>query len=445
MKKSHTGGLMKKAGPFIHGTIILTVSNLFSRFIGFYNRIFLAGLVGAHQMGVYQLIFPIYLVGFSFCFQGYQTALSNMVAAKKAQRRERDAKKILHIATIFTLILSIIFTIIIFFSAEDICHIFLKEDDCIPCLKIAVLALPFVGMKACIHSYSLGMGKPELPALSLCIEQISRVLSIFAISVTFFARLPVAAMIAVFGMVIGEMISFLFTLCSYCLTKHKLTQFPSQDSASSLFRELLSLGIPLTCNALSVTLLQSVQSILIPMMLTRFYGNQHQSIEIYGIITGMALPFIQFPSTITGSLSVMLLPKISAAKAEGNIKSLHRSSKYPILFCILLGCFGFLGFFTFGPWIGQLVFHSSLCGSYLRSLSFLCPFLYLSGTLTSILNGLGETKTTLLHNSISLTIQILFIVLVIPTHGINGYLWGLLASAILLVSMNLNHLKKELW
>ncbi len=436
---------MKKAGPFIHGTIILTISNLFSRLIGFYNRIFLAGLIGAHQMGVYQLIFPIYLVGFSFCFQGWQTALSNIASAKKAQGQENDAKKILRITSIFTLIISLIFTIVIYFFSDTICHVFLKEDDCIPCLKTAVLALPFVGMKACIHSYSLGMGNPKLPALSLCIEQISRVLSIFAISVTFFAKLPTAAMIAVLGMVIGEIISFLFTLCSYYVSKHDTNQLSSQNSFLSLFRELLSLGIPLTCNALSVTLLQSAQSILIPMMLTRFYGSQHHSIEIYGIFTGMALPFIQFPSTMTGSLSVMLLPKISAAKAENNEKTLHRASKYPILFCLLLGFAGFFGFFTFGPWIGQLVFHSSLCGSYLRSLSFLCPFLYLSGTLTSILNGLGETKTTLFHNSISLTIQILFIIFVIPVQGIHGYLWGLLASAVLLVGMNLKHLKQILW
>ena len=62
---------MKKSSPFVQGTLILTAANIFSRFIGFYNRIFLAGLIGAHQMGVYQLIFPIYLVGFALCFHGY--------------------------------------------------------------------------------------------------------------------------------------------------------------------------------------------------------------------------------------------------------------------------------------------------------------------------------------------------------------------------------------
>ena len=48
---------MKKASPFICGTVILTLSNFFSRLIGFYNRIFLAGVIGAHQIGIYQLIF----------------------------------------------------------------------------------------------------------------------------------------------------------------------------------------------------------------------------------------------------------------------------------------------------------------------------------------------------------------------------------------------------
>lgn len=76
---------MKKASPFICGTVILTLSNFFSRLIGFYNRIFLAGVIGAHQIGIYQLIFPVYLLGFAVCFQGFQIALSKITAEKKLQ------------------------------------------------------------------------------------------------------------------------------------------------------------------------------------------------------------------------------------------------------------------------------------------------------------------------------------------------------------------------
>ena len=433
---------MKKASPFIQGTLVLTAANLFSRFIGFYNRIFLAGLIGAHQMGVYQMIFPIYLVGFSMCFQGFQTALSKIAASLHAKGREADARKLLSVTLCFTVFLSIIFSIIVFLFADEICRTFFKETDCIACLRIAVLVLPFVGLKACLHSYSLSLGKPQLPALSLCIEQITRVTSIFLISVTFFSKLPNAALLAVLGMVIGEMVSLFFTLIFFFIKKKEPGS--AFRSKRSLLSELFSLGVPLTGNALSVTLLQSAESILIPMMLTRFYGTQHLAIETYGILNGMALPFIMFPSTITSSLSSMLLPKISAAKAEGNERTLSRASKYPLFFCMLLGLAAFFCFFTLGPWIGSLVFQSSACGIYLRLLSFLCPFLYISGTLTSILNGLGETKTTFLHNGISLVIRILFILFAIPLHGIYGYLFGLMTSSILLVLLNYRHMKKTL-
>ncbi len=433
---------MKKASPFIHGTLVLTAANLFSRFIGFYNRIFLAGLIGAHQMGIYQMIFPIYMVGFSLCFQGFQTALSNMTASLHAKNLEGDAKKILSVTICFTFTLSILFALVIFIFAKTICNTFFHENDCIPCLRIAVFALPFVGIKSCIHGYSLGTGTSSLPALSLCIEQISRVVSIFLISVTFYAKLPAGAVLAVLGMVIGEFISFVFTILSfYSQQKNSETSIYTKRS---LFGQLLSLGIPMTGNTLSVTLLQSVESILIPLMLTRFYGNQHTAIETYGILHGMALPFILFPSTVTNSLSVMLLPKISAAKADGSEKILRRASRYPVVFCLLLGLLGFFGFFTLGPWIGRLVFQSSACGTYLRLLSFLCPFLYISGTLSSILNGLGETKTTFLHNGLSLTLRILFILFVIPRQGIYGYLFGLTASSILQVALNFRHLKHVL-
>ena len=442
MDKNAEGIFMKKASPFIHGTLVLTAANLFSRFIGFYNRIFLAGLIGAHQMGIYQMIFPIYLVGFSLCFQGFQTALSNMTASLRAKGLEGDAKKILSVTVCFTVMLSIVFAAVIFIFAEAICQTFFHEDDCIPCLRIAVFALPFVGIKSCIHGYSLGAGTSSLPALSLCIEQISRVASIFLISVTFYAELPAGAILAVLGMVIGEFVSFVFTILSF--------YFRQKDSVSSiytrqsLFHQLLSLGMPLTGNALSVTLLQSVESILIPLMLTRFYGNQHTAIETYGILNGMALPFILFPSTMTNSLSVMLLPKISAAKADGSEKTLRRASRYPVIFCLLLGLLGFFGFFTLGPWIGRLVFQSGECGTYLRLLSFLCPFLYISGTLSSILNGLGETKTTFLHNGLSLTLRIFFILFAVPRQGIYGYLFGLTAGSILQVLLNFRHLKQVL-
>ena len=341
---------MKKASPFICGTVILTLSNFFSRLIGFYNRIFLAGVIGAHQIGIYQLIFPVYLLGFAVCFQGFQIALSKITAEKKAAGNINAARYVLRITIILTLCLCIIFSFFVFWYAELICSVFLHEPSCVPCLRLAVLVLPFVGIKNCIHGYCLGIENSGVPAFSLCLEQISRVSSIF--------------------------------------------------------------------------------------LLYRFYGNRYRSVEIYGILSGMALPFIMFPSTITNALSLMLLPKISAAKTHNDPSYLRRCAILPLIFCTFLGIGAFGGFFVFGPWIGNFFFHDPLCGKYLRSLSFLCPFLYCSSILSTILNGLGKTKDTLLHNSVSLVIQICFILFAIPLYGVNGYLWGLFLSCLFLCFVN---------
>lgn len=120
---------MKKASPFICGTVILTLSNFLSRLIGFYNRIFLAGVIGAHQIGIYQLIFPVYLLGFAVCFQGFQIALSKITAEKKAAGNINAARYVLRITIILTLCLCIIFSFFVFWYAELICSVFLHEPS----------------------------------------------------------------------------------------------------------------------------------------------------------------------------------------------------------------------------------------------------------------------------------------------------------------------------
>ena len=61
-------------------------------------------------------------------------------------------------------------------------------------------------------------------------------------------------------------------------------------------------------------------------------------------------------------------------------------------------------------------------------LGWICPFLYLTTTLSSILNGLGKTTTTFLLNLAGSGIRIFFVIILIPLLGIKAYLWGMLVS-----------------
>ena len=80
---------MELHNPLIKGTFILTVTGLLTRFMGFFYRIFLSHTFGAVQVGLYQLIFPIYALGYSATCAGIQTILSRSVASRLVQGRKK--------------------------------------------------------------------------------------------------------------------------------------------------------------------------------------------------------------------------------------------------------------------------------------------------------------------------------------------------------------------
>ena len=102
---------MELHNPLIKGTFILTVTGLLTRFMGFFYRIFLSHTFGAVQVGLYQLIFPIYALGYSATCAGIQTILSRSVASRLVQGRKKEARQLLYTGLLITLSVSCCFTI----------------------------------------------------------------------------------------------------------------------------------------------------------------------------------------------------------------------------------------------------------------------------------------------------------------------------------------------
>lgn len=167
---------------------------------------------------------------------------------------------------------------------------------------------------------------------------------------------------------------------------------------------------------------------LIPFMLNIFFQSHTHALETYGTLTGMALPFLFFPATIVNSLSVMLMPAISSAYDRKQHQQMEKTISASLHFCILIGIFSTFAFLIYGTILGETIFHSKEAGEYVHSFSLLCPFMYAAQTTSSILNGFGKTKQTLYHNLLGVGIRIFFILLLIPSKGIFGYLLGLLAG-----------------
>lgn len=70
----------------LKGTFILTVVGILTRVMGFFYRIFLSRSFPAEEIGLYQLIFPVYTLAYAATSAGIETALARLVAASSAKK-----------------------------------------------------------------------------------------------------------------------------------------------------------------------------------------------------------------------------------------------------------------------------------------------------------------------------------------------------------------------
>ena len=422
----------------IRGTLILTGAGLISRFMGFFFRIFLSHAFGEENVGLYQLIFPVYTLCISIGIAGIETALSRTVAEKISLHRKSEAGTALCAALILTVSLSFLAVLAVQQNAGYIAETFLGDARCAPLLVIISYALPCAAVHSCICGYSFGLQKTKIPALSQLAEQAGRIFTVVAL---FFllkntGKTPSISLAAA-GIVAGELLSALYSVRMLSRT----VQTPPRPKPGPIFRSaagLVRLSAPLTANRTAVTLLQSIEAASIPACLKLFGMSSSQALSTYGVLTGMALPCVLFPSAITSSVSAMLMPAVTTAQAAGKKRDLAQLVCRAAGSCFILGLFCCLFFLLFGNIIGSVLFHSSTAGKFILTLAWICPFLYTNAALTSTINGLGKTGWTFLISTSGLLVRIASVFLGIPRFGVQGYLWGLLASQCLVSVLSLS-------
>lgn len=417
----------------IKGTFILTATGILTRFIGFFFRSFLSHAFGEEQMGLYQLIFPIYALCFSLSSAGVETALSRCVARKISQGKKKEADAMLYQALFVSISLSLLLVILVRKCAAFLSIYILGDLRCEELLSTLVFALPFASIHSCIVGYYLGQKKTKIPAISQLIEQLVRVGAVYiTYQLYIHNNSQTSIWIAVVGLAIGEIASAIFCARYFSARPHLRLSPSVFYQRKDLGKELFALAIPLTSTRILMNLLQSVESISIPLCLQKYGYTNSEALGTYGVLTGMALPCIMFPTALTNSVSTMLLPTVAEIQAEDNLVRLKLLIRKVIFFGFGIGTICGIVFLFFGSLAGTLLFNSTLAGNFMQTLAWICPFMYMNTTLLSILNGLGKANSSFINNVCGLAVRISGVWFGIGMFGMNGYLWGLLISQLLI-------------
>lgn len=389
--------------------------------------------MGDIGLGIYHMVFNFLMICIALTTTGIPTALSCLVAKESALKDKKDVN-IFFISTLYVaFFISLLISLLVSFNSTYLSFKLLQDEN----LNLFILsicpAIVIITISNVLRGYFYGIKKVVVPAIGQVIEQITRILFVFLLSM-YISDKAIICYITLLGISIGEATNVIYM--SICLYKesslyNNFTIRLKDFYYSSM--ETLKMALPITCNRMSSVVLQSVSSMIVPSRLVLSGISYTQSIGLYGVICGMVMPFIYLPFTIGSALVVNLIPSISQEVALNKMKNVKIKIYYAVVLTVGVGIISSLFFYFFGEELCLIVFNNKTAGVYLKAM-FLAPlFLSLNQTLSGILHSIRKEVISSVNTIVGMVIQVITIYFLLPIPSLNmyAYIYAITATAIL--------------
>jgi len=410
-----------KIPNLVFSTIILFLSNLIVRVLGFLYKIFLSKVIGEAGLGIYHILFNFLMICLAFTTTGIPTTLSCLVANKKALG-DKHSSNVLFISTLYVaFFISLLISLFISFNSNYISLKLLKNANLNLFILAICPAIVVITISNVLRGYYYGLKDVTIPAIGQVLEQISRIIFVFLL-IMYIDNKAMNCYIALLGISIGETINILFiTICLYKNSNlYNMYTIKAKDFYNSSI-ETLKMSIPITCNRMSNILLHSISSMIVPFRLTLSGISYSHALSMYGVISGMVMPFVYLPFTLGSALVVNLIPSISQEMSLGKYKNVVKKITYALLLTFIVGIISSIFFYFFGNRLCLVIFDNALAGTYLKAMFLVPLFMSLNQTLSGILHSIRKEIASSVITIISMVVQLISIYILLPVPGINIY------------------------
>ncbi len=432
-------------GRFVRNAAILTATSLLLRAAGMLFRIYVSNLVGAEGMGLYQLIMSVYVLGSGFASSGIVIAVTRMTADEMARGSVRSVRLVLRRCLTVSVAMGMISAVVISAFAGPIGNGWISDPRSVSSVRIMALALPFMSISCCLRGYFTARRKVVVPSAAQIIEQAARiVLALFFLRHWSPLDAETACLAIMLSDVISEAAGCLYAVTGYLFDRRQLNCPCSGNIKPDypVWRRIWDIAAPITASHYLTTLLRTVESILVPDCLTAFEQSRERALELFGMVKGMALPLILFPSTLLTAFSSLLIPEISEAAALGRSKrieaAVHRSIHITMTLAVIIS-----GIFMLYPdALGLLIYNEPQLGHIIRWLAPLLPLMYAESVVVGILRGLGEQNSSLRYGLLDSAVRIILIIIAVPEYGLDGFMAVMAVSNLLTPLLHLHRLRK---
>lgn len=406
---------------FFQGALILLIAGLINRFLGFIPKAVLPRTIGTEGIGLYQMVYPLFIFILTIARFGLSVSISKIVAEAAAVGDRRRIRLSLILASAIVLTLSLLLIPILLFSAKLLSQTFYTDERVFYPLISMAPAIPIIALSTILRSYFQGIQNMTPPAIASILETFIRILAMVTLSYWLlpYGLGPAAAGLMV-GMGIGELASLLYLLTRFNKAKKRgelnfkaaIDRYGKNKARlSGLFREMMRISLPVTAAGLVGSFSYAIEPIITAQSLGLAGIAAATATALYGELSGLAMFLIWFPTTLTYSLSVSLVPAVAESYAQKKFQKIGVRLNQTMRLTFLLTTPFILFFLLFSKELTDLLFGAPQVGLLLQVVAPFAPFLYVQGPLAATLQGLDMARASFYNSLYGAVIKTLLIFL----------------------------------
>lgn len=423
-EQTNKSTISKRKQSIIAGGLISSAGIFFSKFIGLFYAVPYYSILGNDNGNIayYGVAFVIYSYLLNICTAGFPFAIATLVAKYTSKGDYQTTLLIKKLSTIVMIFLGFVAMLSVMLFSEPLAKLVLPEDgndiEVMRTVLILIsLALFFVPFLSSIRGFYQGLKHMEMYALSQVLEQIVRVVFLLVFSAI---AVYVFQGDRVWGVYFGVLSTSIAAILAYIHFKfydrkrmpelRRLAKTQSVAPASNrneIIHELIFIALPFLVVAVLGYSDTLVNTMFLNKGLTAFGNTASEITLITGEINFSILKLMSIPTILAPGFSSAIIPHITTALTQGNIRLVRKNIRDCIDIVLYLGVPICFCLFAFAKPIYAVMFdpgdNLELCSQILSWFSIEAFFNTIAPVFTSILLVVG-LRRAIIRNLILMAI-----------------------------------------
>lgn len=412
----------------------VTIFSCAERLLGFIYRIFLSRTLGAESIGIYQVALSFIGLLMTITSSGIPITVSRLMTKHIAERQAYRKYSVVSAGIFLAAIISSALVIPLMIFGNKLTFLF-TDSRVYNALFIMLPGVIITSVYAVIRGFFWGEKRfvtySVIELLEEAVMLIAGIIFVNALTVNLSGEEK-----ASYSVLISYVFSFVASAVAYFFIGGKLS-LPTRE-----LKPLFSSAAPITLMRTVTSLVNTLIAVILPARLVASGLSESLAMSEYGALSGMSIPLIYIPSTLIGSIALVLVPELSDNFYRNNMVTLKNNVEKAVKCSVFISTLIIPVFLSMGEEIGILVYNNATAGIYVSRATIIMFPMSISLISTSMLNSLNLEKKTLKYYLIGASLLILSITVLPKFIGIYSLVVGLMLSYVVTAACNLKLIKK---